>query len=108
MTAITVPPQAFACTTEELDAFETERPSDWIGRIELVRVKCRGRFSDEDDDGYLLPSTTEGTTYLAGWFAGRRSVRRMAREKETANRTASKAPRRKVRDNSQAVGSRHG
>lgn len=71
-TRMTVPPEtAFLCDAAELDSWEAGDHGDLYGTFLIVRQPCKKHGWDYD--GWIVPSESSGSTYLAGWFSGRRS-----------------------------------
>lgn len=70
-----VPGRAFPGMNADLDAF---RQDDFFyeiyGPFEVIRTPCSDDYG-QVYDGWILPSEPKGTTYLCGWFEGRRSVK---------------------------------
>lgn len=64
----TVPPAAYAMHSWQLDAWERQEHPEMCGEMDVVR----GAFGMYD--GYVLPETSEGTTYVLGWIYGRNSA----------------------------------
>lgn len=80
------PSSAFTATTLDLDAFCSQGHSPALyGNFTVVRQS--GTRYNMRYDGWILPETPQGVTYLAGWFQGRRSegARKWVKKRFKAN-----------------------